>query len=62
MERYRGFLITMDFVNGKTWTAQVTAPDELTPHPVVLRASETEGQATVLLRAKLLIDTLLFKK
>ena len=60
MERYRGFLITTDFINGKIWTAQVTAPDELTPHPVVLRASE--GQATVLLRAKLLIDTLLSKK
>ena len=62
MERYRGFLITIDFVNANIWTAKVTAPGELKAHAVTVRASESEGQAVVLTRAKLLIDTLLFKR
>ena len=54
MDTYLEFSISTTYTP-LGWEARVTAPGAPEPHPVVLRATEYEGERTVVKRAKLLI-------
>jgi len=59
-DQYRGHAIRTDYKD--MWIARIFEPGAARPHPVVVRATEKEGEAIVVRRAKILIDELVTRK
>jgi hypothetical protein len=61
METYLDHLITTNFT-ALGWEARVVAPGDTEPHPVILRATESEGVSAAIKRAMLLIAAMQLRK